>query len=393
MIDKSRDDVLTPSSPPGPVGSLSSGADMTPEWGSEDFRPNWGLPNPPPHPDEGLEWSNTIADWARKEAYFDRGKQSVSPPPKLPVETLFTRQYDGQLPFSYLRPADFYSRRSGEHFDPQGVEASSVGERFDPQGVEALSVGERFDLQGVEALSVPSSGVEKGERVFTGDCFSSSSVMADVPRGVNNGEHGHGEHDSESSLQNESSVALPRTAKTRRTLTTKQAPVVEDADFDALLEAQRVEDLAIRAEEPTHIQKRRREVLSDHDFRLRKERTDSLLEGYRSVVRRRSARLRDKQLPEDYDPPPPALGRGEESDDDDPDSLIAGTQNRLEWLTILGNEKKKEPTRVVLTVRQIRRIMAAKESLFKFGIFVPRSDREAQASPEAPRWRAGRDLE
>ena len=37
--------------------------------------------------------------------------------------------------------------------------------------------------------------------------------------------------------------------------------------------------------------------------------------------------------------------------------------------------------------------MAAKESLFKFGTFIPRSEREADSSPEAPRWRAGRDLE
>jgi hypothetical protein len=37
--------------------------------------------------------------------------------------------------------------------------------------------------------------------------------------------------------------------------------------------------------------------------------------------------------------------------------------------------------------------MAAKESIFKYGIFVPRSEREAELSPEAPRWRAGKDLE
>ncbi len=91
---------------------LRSGPGMV--GGSGDFRPNWGLSNPPPHPDEGLEWSATIANWARKEAYFDRGKSSVSPPPKLPVETLFTQQYEGQLPFSYLRPADFSFRRRGE---------------------------------------------------------------------------------------------------------------------------------------------------------------------------------------------------------------------------------------------------------------------------------------
>jgi hypothetical protein len=37
--------------------------------------------------------------------------------------------------------------------------------------------------------------------------------------------------------------------------------------------------------------------------------------------------------------------------------------------------------------------MAAKESLFKFGTFVPKNDREAESSPEAARWKAGRTLE
>jgi hypothetical protein len=48
---------------------------------------------------------------------------------------------------------------------------------------------------------------------------------------------------------------------------------------------------------------------------------------------------------------------------------------------------------VLLTKRVLRRIMAAKESLFKFGTFVPKNDREAESSPEAARWRAGRTLE
>jgi hypothetical protein len=115
----------------------------------------------------------------------------------------------------------------------------------------------------------------------------------------------------------------------------------------------------------------------------------ALLEGYRSVALRRSPRLRNKSFPEDYDPPPPTMGRGDDSDNDDPDSSIAGVRNRLGDLTIHGKGKM----RTVLTIRQIRRVMAAKESLFKFGNFVPRSEREAEASPEAPRWRAGRDLE
>jgi hypothetical protein len=37
--------------------------------------------------------------------------------------------------------------------------------------------------------------------------------------------------------------------------------------------------------------------------------------------------------------------------------------------------------------------MVAKESLFKFGTFVPKNDREAESSPEAARWKAGRNLE
>ena len=48
---------------------------------------------------------------------------------------------------------------------------------------------------------------------------------------------------------------------------------------------------------------------------------------------------------------------------------------------------------VLLSKRVLRRIMAAKESLFKFGTFVPRNDREAGSSPEAARWKAGRSLE
>jgi hypothetical protein len=48
---------------------------------------------------------------------------------------------------------------------------------------------------------------------------------------------------------------------------------------------------------------------------------------------------------------------------------------------------------VLLSQRVLRRIMAAKESLVKFGTFVPRNDREADLSPEASRWKAGRDLE
>jgi hypothetical protein len=48
---------------------------------------------------------------------------------------------------------------------------------------------------------------------------------------------------------------------------------------------------------------------------------------------------------------------------------------------------------VLLSQRVLRRVLSAKESIFKFGTFVPKNDRQADSSPEAPRWKAGRDLE
>jgi hypothetical protein len=46
-----------------------------------------------------------------------------------------------------------------------------------------------------------------------------------------------------------------------------------------------------------------------------------------------------------------------------------------------------------LSTRVLRKILKAQETLFKFGTMIPRSDREAELSPEAIRWRSGRQLE
>jgi hypothetical protein len=46
-----------------------------------------------------------------------------------------------------------------------------------------------------------------------------------------------------------------------------------------------------------------------------------------------------------------------------------------------------------LTVKTLRRILNAKESIFKYGIFVPRNDKDADSSPEHARWASGRTLE
>jgi hypothetical protein len=47
----------------------------------------------------------------------------------------------------------------------------------------------------------------------------------------------------------------------------------------------------------------------------------------------------------------------------------------------------------ILSTKTIVRILKAQETMFKYGTFIPRNDREAEQSPEAPRWRSGRALE
>ena len=49
--------------------------------------------------------------------------------------------------------------------------------------------------------------------------------------------------------------------------------------------------------------------------------------------------------------------------------------------------------KILLSKKTVRRILNFKESILKYGIFVPRNDAEANASPEAFRWDSGRQLE
>jgi hypothetical protein len=189
--------------------------------------------------------------------------------------------------------------------------------------------------------------------------------------------------------------------------------------------------------------KRKREVLSDQEYRLRAERTDGLVEGLRRVrerprslessgmgssgmedfrryvdkeqkasTERENLRSKDeglpdvsdgrkKTVPDDFDPPPPILeDNNSDSDEGDDDGVGHLARGELELgFSSLGIKEEDfirgagKVTRTILTIRQLRRVMAFKESLFKFRTFVPRSEREANSSPEAPRWRAGRDLE
>jgi hypothetical protein len=208
-----------------------------------------------------------------------------------------------------------------------------------------------------------------------------------------------------------------------------------EEDLDGILEAQRQEDEQAPSSGKEDDSKRKREIISDGDYRRRKERTDNLVEGLRQVQERRGRSLspslqsssvcqegaeadgkgnqpsrkkklipndleadgkgnqpsrRKKPVPNDLDPPPSILEESG-SDDEEDSSVGAFGTLRIEGDGQIRTEKRG--ARIILTIRQLRRIMVAKESLFKFGIFVPRSEREAEASPEAPRWRAGRDLE
>jgi hypothetical protein len=47
----------------------------------------------------------------------------------------------------------------------------------------------------------------------------------------------------------------------------------------------------------------------------------------------------------------------------------------------------------MLSTRVLRKILKAQETLFKYGTLIPLSDREADLSPEAIRWKSGRQLE
>jgi hypothetical protein len=62
----------------------------------------------------------------------------------------------------------------------------------------------------------------------------------------------------------------------------------------------------------------------------------------------------------------------------------------------IGERLKVEPMssrKLFLTTKTIRRVLNFKENIMKYGVFVPRNDREADFSPEAVRWDSGRQLE
>jgi hypothetical protein len=74
--------------------------------------------------------------------------------------------------------------------------------------------------------------------------------------------------------------------------------------------------------------------------------------------------------------------------------LMAAT-DKYEAAVILQppNEDTFSTRKIFLTTKTMRRILNFKESIMKYGIFVPRNDNEADNSPERVRWASGRQLE
>jgi hypothetical protein len=90
------------------------------EWGSLISRPiTWGRPNPPPHPDEGIEWSNIGGRHARAD--WDNGRGSGSPPPRPIVPDLFLDRGDG-FPLLHLR-------RTGESAESMTIDPVYVSSK------------------------------------------------------------------------------------------------------------------------------------------------------------------------------------------------------------------------------------------------------------------------
>jgi hypothetical protein len=69
-------------------------------------------------------------------------------------------------------------------------------------------------------------------------------------------------------------------------------------------------------------------------------------------------------------------------------------RTRLAYGTMLASRVNSLVSNIkILSSKIIVRVLKAQETLFKYGTFIPRNDREAEVSPEASRWRSGRTLE
>jgi hypothetical protein len=359
------------------------------------------------------EWEDTQV-WSDKVDRVRRTRSGVSPPPRGMVsESTDSRRKGGN---------------AGRYVSSPGPEDKAVSpDKEEPQ--DSLSNVRYEDRLAKEG----SSSVEEGEKALLVSEIKEQALLA-----TESGEHALLEAENGEQALNSTNA---RRGATRPLRESRKSPFFSsptrlhesDDGFDAILESQRQEDERMGEDQEAYPQRKRKVmVLSDDDFRHRKERTENLFEGYRNIREQRASGLdrshlikkaqegigeKEEQIdskekgrkqgckddpepvpvPDSSDPPPPPFPDEGGSDSDSEDESGVGTVGQT--LAALQVEedfpeiRKGKTTRIVMTVRQIRRVMAARESLFKFGVFVPRSEREAEASPEAPRWKAGKDLE
>jgi hypothetical protein len=154
------------------------------------------------------------------------------------------------------------------------------------------------------------------------------------------------------------------------------------------------------------------DVLFPPEPSAKKQRRRAAVAEFKRELVATRAWIRQEPLPVPDDlntPNPPLLSRPADDDEDDPPTLpllllpvrVVPEENDTDTAPHANGapageaagSSRDSPYRLLLSVRQLRRVLAARETLFKFGIFVPKNDREANASPEAHRWKAGRDLE
>jgi hypothetical protein len=74
--------------------------------------------------------------------------------------------------------------------------------------------------------------------------------------------------------------------------------------------------------------------------------------------------------------------------------ILSCKQMRIQYGT-MNHRQGPRPIHAtrLLAIKTIRKILKMQESLFKYGTYVPRNDKEASASPEANRWKSGKQLE
>ena len=135
VIEESRasDTVVSSLLDDSTLGSSASSA-STPALSCHDWPPlsspiKWGLPNPPPHPDEGLGWSNTSHRCAIAAAYCDLPKSS-----RRSVDCC-VRQH--RLGVSRVRPWGAFHQDGVRPSLLQSIISTDPGERFHQDGVRS----------------------------------------------------------------------------------------------------------------------------------------------------------------------------------------------------------------------------------------------------------------